>query len=179
MFCYLIQPLSHPKQRNSNLFHLKTRSFHTWMAGQGLTQLSLSTLTHTDLALLAPQVKLCSLRDSSNCASISGRKEPEPGLSTQRCRAGRKGYGFSSKTGSGCMPALPQGHCHGERSPSLEQAFCRFSLRKTLSRSPWQLGLLSLFPRHTLGLSTTQSSTVGSTVSNWTLALRLKWKDAP
>lgn len=42
------------------------------MAGQGLSQLSLSRLTHTDLALLAPQVKLCSLRDSSNCASPEG-----------------------------------------------------------------------------------------------------------
>lgn len=45
------------------------------MAGQGLTQLSLSTLTHTDLALLAPQVKLCSLRDSSNCASPEGKSQ--------------------------------------------------------------------------------------------------------
>lgn len=89
------------------------------MAGQGLTQLSPSTLTHTDLALLAPQVKLCSLRDGSNCASPEGIYSLEG--RSQNLGLAHRGAGLGEgvtdsaarQAQDACLP-LPQGHCHGE-----------------------------------------------------------------
>lgn len=101
------------------------------MYGRARPHTAVSTLTHTGLALLAPQVKLCSLRDSSNCASPEGIYSLEGRSQSLGLAHGGAGLGervmdsAARQAQDACLP-LPQGHCHGKQSPSLEQAsFCR------------------------------------------------------
>lgn len=90
-----------------------------WMAGQGLTQLSPSTLTHTDLALLAPQVKLCSLRDGSNCASPEGIYSLEGRSQSLGLAHGGAGLG-ERVTDSAARQAQDAYACHYHRVTVME-----------------------------------------------------------